>query len=394
MNQLRIFFLSQGLSYASLYLIYPTLVLEAQTLFGSTALSAFVFISMGGVLERCAPLVVHKIAANHGEAKALTCSYIMRSAGLCLLLFNNLPSLIISIFLFSFSTAINITYSKTLIGAIADPKARQKAFGRRAQITNIGVAAGSGMFVILGAGPYRRFVALAILIQLAAVVFGLVMYHKHSLKSTLQTKNITKNSIDRDGAIPPRMLACLGLSFLFYVLLVQLQTTMPMHISSKFGRQIVAEIFLINGLLVSLLQFKVAENTLNEKHHEWIIVSGFMLLTIGFVLMGLANEIFVLFFGVVLLTFGEMILEPNIDSSLTSFCLNIDPLRKFALQGFASGLGMAFGGIFCGSLYLEHLNSDAGAENYWAIMGGGVVVASLIALPILKNFIDLKRNNL
>ncbi|WP_328941451.1 MFS transporter [Streptomyces sp. NBC_00250] len=231
-----------------------------------------------------------------------------------------------------------------LIAAAAPASGRTKGFAAQAVAVNIGMALGP----LAGVAVQQRFGMAAFCLAAAGanlVALGPVLAVRPPGGADRAPVGVPLRAQLKLLVRDPGPRLPLALTALGFVLYTQLFATLPLYAHGVLGGDgSLGTVFLVNGLLIIVLQMPLVLVTGRLGLSPiTLCVLGFACFAAAFACLGAGHGTVGLFAGVVLVTFGEMLLMPSLDVLVGGAGPSERHAVYFSLAALATGLGEAFG---------------------------------------------------
>jgi len=260
--------------------------------------------------------------------------------------------------------------SQALMADLTIESKRLKIFGYRYTALNIGMVTGPllGTYLYQWVGIYTfLFTGIAFTFYTYLMIMKLRNYKPKA--KWARPKESTRffdciRVIGRDQSLAYYIMG----SLLFYIVYSQMETNLPIYLYSTLsnGENVYPLLIAINAMMVILLQGMVSGWAENKNPLSSVIL-GCIVFSLGYAAFAIAKQTSFFIIGIVLFTFGEMLIFP-----ITS--MMIDQLADDRYRGAYYGTGnLAQAGLFLGPLFGGWLLKHLGAPITWWI----IVIVSL-----------------
>ncbi|MDR6225713.1 endolytic transglycosylase MltG [Desmospora profundinema] len=257
--------------------------------------------------------------------------------------------------------------SQALMADVSTPKQRLKIFSYRYIAINIGMVTGpmlgSLLFGTLGLAIFL-YTGMIYAVYFLLLCIFLFLHHHDLRKAQESDPNHTRfrecwRTIRQDQALRYFVLA----GVLFFMVYSQIESSLPLYLATQSGTMdhLFPILLSINAAMVILLQAFITR-WVENKHILTSLIIGTLLSAGGLLSFALGNQDAAFITGVVLITFGEILIFPI--SSLF-----IDRIAKDGMRGTyygANNLGQL--GLFLGPILGGLLLHYFGGETLWWMM--------------------------
>ncbi len=261
-----------------------------------------------------------------------------------------------------------------LVADVAAPEQRAAAYGLQRMGTNLGWAIGPALGGFLAAVlsyGYVFFIAAGFL-WLATAVTATVDdpgAAKDQLPSVSLRVGLTEALARADTAL---LLLC---ALLFAIVHVQLFSTLSVYGAAELGlsKADLGLAYTVNGAVVLALQIP-AVGLIDRAGPGRALVAGSLLYVVAFVGIGLAGNLTELAGAVLVLTLGEILVAPALQTAAATIGDRRRMGRSFGLLGLSQMLGVALGPLLGGILF-DHLRGRPMV--LWGAIAGLAVALTL-----------------
>jgi len=312
--------------------------------------------------------LIYKVGRYKSAIVALFLFSIFGTAGLYL---ESIDMILLSRVLLGVTVAVLMIVSTSLVGDYFDGQARHKFMGMQSAFISLG-----GVLFVIGGGllsdiNWRYSFGIYI------VGFILIPFVVKFLKeNTLQTSNI---EVD----FHPSLIGIYLLAFLLMIVFYILPTQMPFLIINHFGASgsiagsIIALAFLSNGL--GALTFSKLKKRFT---FGTIYLIGMLIISIGFILIGLVIDVHLFFFTSPIMGFGGGILMTNISAWMLS---RAHHTKRVKSSGYLTS--SLFAGQFFSPIIFHPVVSYFGVQDFFIVTG--LLLASIVSAIAISLFIKL-----
>jgi len=269
--------------------------------------------------------------------------------------------------------------SNAMVADLVKKEQRISAFALLRIAGNMGWAIGPALGGFIAHASYAALFILAGFISLASglfFLFALKDIPKSQMSGTAKFKFADLFDLRRDKKLYEHCL----ISFLLFLVVAQLIATLSVYSVDKVGitRAELGTLYMINGLLVVLLQFPVSalfkRMTLTGQ-----LALGAVIYAVGYFMVGLAPGFIFLILCMVIITFGEMVVSPPSTTLVANLSSPGNYGRAMGLFGFFQTAGWSLGPTVGGAL----LDLFAERTNImWLLISIMAVAACLLFLNI------------
>jgi MFS family permease len=230
----------------------------------------------------------------------------------------------------------------TLVGELAPANLRKPAYALVRLAINLGMSVGPALGGFIAVHSFRSLFVVNSAASLAAGLFLVVVPLSVAAHARSHTHDVGDQTVSSPAVLNDRRL----LVFLFAIFIVSLvffqhEGALPLflvhdlHLSTAFY----GSLFTINTLMIVFMEVPLNAATANWPH-RWGLALGAFLFALGSGLFGLANGPQLIILGIVVWTFGEMMLFPQ----ASAYVADIAPPRR--LGSYMGAYSMAFGVAF------------------------------------------------
>jgi MFS family permease len=277
------------------------------------------------------------------------------------------------------SSAVFMPASKAALSTMVGDDDQVLMFSVRNAINNAGVALGGvfGAFLI-GQQPVYLFAAAA-LVQFVCLLLFLAFVRVGSEREVGCAPSYSlgdATSLFRSARLQELSLYTL----LFFALYIQLEFTLPLHAAEQYGNYAVALIFVINSVIIIVIQVPFSMNAARRLPLRRQLALAFAMMGLAYLMVGTFDPVAAFVVGIALFTIGELAFEPAIDASLPRFISGKSLGTAFGILGLAALIGVVLGNNV-GSVVFEALGRGGA---YWFVLAavalGGSAVVWLVSL--------------
>jgi MFS family permease len=280
--------------------------------------------------------------------------------------------------------------ASAVVADVATPADRVAAFGLQRMGINLGWAVGPalGGFLASIIDYGDVFFCAVIPLFISAMVMARLEEPPAAATAPSAENRISLRAALAEAAARGELMLLLVCALVFSTVHIQLFATMSLYAKSELGlvEKQIGLLYTINGVLVILLQVP-AVAIIRRLGAERALVTGCVIYSGAFLLIGAAGGAQLLAFAVVVATSGEVVLTPAQESTVAELS---DPARlgrAFGLYGTMQMIGVAFAPLVGGIIY-DHLRHAPMA------MWGTLAALSLILALGYARFGSLNRRRL
>lgn len=306
--------------------------------------------------------MVDRINKKRSTVIALIIFGVAGSAGLYL---ESIESLLVSRALFGVAVAIMMIVSTSLIGDYFDGESRHKFMGIQSAFISLG-----GIIFLIGGGvlsdfnwrlPFAIYLIGFLILPLVVRFIVEVEHHDHT----------QANHYDERANLWGIYFLAFLLMLLFYIL----PTQMPFLMINGFGASgtltgaIIATAFVSNAL--GALSFSKL-----KKRFEFatIYLIGLVIIGIGFILIGLVNNVYLFFATSPIMGFGGGVMMTNISAWMLH---KAHHKKRVKSSGYLTS--SLFMGQFFSPVIFHPIVMHFGVQHFFVIVGGWVLLITLFA---------------
>lgn len=256
----------------------------------------------------------------------------------------NMPELIIiATFVFtSFSGSLVFPSASALVSDVTRPEQRYLSYSIYRVMANLGWAVGPVIgSMVYNSGMFWLFllVAVANLIQFAIVAF-LIKEKDILVKWTAKRSEGKFNLLSFDKYL---IIFSIG-TFLITIVASQFSVTLPTFSVSNIGIKPsdIGFIFMVNGLVVVIGQYPMT-TLLRRFSDVTIMMVGALFYAVGYFLVGLSPNLFWLIIDMIVITAGENLTSPGINSVVSKIAPKDKVARYMGFVGMVNSTGRAIG---------------------------------------------------
>lgn len=292
----------------------------------------------GGVIGA---LIGARVAEWLGNAKAMALALLVAGIGFVVLGAMRDPwAIAIVLFMTSIAAEGFRTPSSSAIASAAAPEIRARAFALRRLAVNLGMAIGpatGGVLATIDYGWLFLVDSASCLLAGAAAAMWLQSLHEDRDDAQLKVMLGAPRSLWRNGAF----IAVLGCAAVMTLAFGQLFSTYPLTLKQDFGHSelVIGAAFALNTLLIVAFEM-VLQHRLSGCRPLLIMTGGCLMLALGYLLVQSDPRLAYVFLAMGILTLGEMLLYPVIESYMVGL------VPKAAVSRALGALNATFAGTF------------------------------------------------
>jgi MFS family permease len=310
---------------------------------------------------------VYKIGRKKSALTALTLFSITGSSGLFL---ETMNLLLFSRFLLGIAIAILMIVSTSLIGDYFTGEARHKFMGQQGIFISLG-----GVIFVVGGGILSD-INWRYSFAIYSIGFLLIPF----VYAFLNEKVISDFTIEDDTDINANLFFIYFLAFLLMLFFYILPTQIPFLIMNHFDSSgtmagaIIATAFISNGIgAITFRKFK------RRFSHAQIYVIGMLILGVGFIAIGLVQNVYFFFLTSPIMGFGGGILMTNMTAWMLNRSHHTQRIHKSAYLTSSLFLGQFFSPII-----FHPVVSYFSIEHFFMVVGIGVLLVTIVNYFIFK----------
>jgi MFS family permease len=254
--------------------------------------------------------------------------------------------------------------AKSGIAALASDDTRTTAFSLRGIAANIGTTLGPLLGTFLFAYSYRLlFLVAGMLCILLAPVHAFGLSRELSADKTRPKPSLALREVLRD--LP--FLVFSSVTVLIWALYTQLTLAVPLRASEILtSTTSVGMLWTVSSILIIMAQNGVTRATTRYWHPLTIIAAGTLLLGVGLGTVAFSTHFVHLLVSVLIVTAGEMLIMPTIDSVISQFSKPETLGSYFGIASFVWGLGQSLGN-FAGGELMQRAEQTGALEMPWIV---------------------------
>jgi len=310
---------------------------------------------------------VYRIGRKKSALIALFLFTIMGSSGLYL---DTMNLLLFSRFVLGVAIATLMIVSTSLIGDYFQGEARHKFMGQQGAFISLG-----GVVFVIGGGLLSD---ISWRYSFAIYTIGFILIPL--VYVFLNEKVIENFKIEDDTQLNSNLIPIYFLAFLLMLVFYILPTQMPFLIMNHFNASgtmagsIIAMAFLSNG--VGALTFSKIKLYFT---HAQIYILGMCIVGVGFIAIGLVQNVHFFFITSPIMGFGGGILMTNMTAWMLSRTHSTQRIHKSAYLTSSLFLGQFFSPIF-----FHPVVSYFTIENFFTVVGIGILTITFISFITFK----------
>ncbi|MGG7620781.1 MFS transporter [Bacillus coreaensis] len=248
---------------------------------------------------------------------------------------------------------LNAPSTKAAIAALASENNRTTAFSFRGIAANIGTATAGLIVFFLFIGTSKLIFWIAGIIYLLLTLKSWILLPKNC--GDFACPKVPSSAYREAFKNKPFMVFSM-ISIFIWMLYAQLSLALPLRANLILPEpKNVALIWTINSLIVISLQGVITKKYIDRVHPLSALSWGILLIGVGLFSLYFSKSFIYLVFSGAIFVFGEMLILPTIDSTISQLSKAELIGLFFALSNVVSGLGEA-GGKSIGGRLLEETN--------------------------------------
>jgi DHA1 family multidrug resistance protein-like MFS transporter len=331
----------------SFFMMAPFLAVYVSDTMGMGAVAAGTVLMVTAISQKGLMWLAGIAADRYGHRRALLGGLALRVAGYVLYAFaGSMAQLIVAAMLSGLGGALFTPAVRSAIATLAPPGKRTVAFALRNLLNNSGTAIGPMLGAFLVSFSMRLvFLASASIYAFMLLVF-LVFFKKIV---TLRSDGAGFRKLLASVMSHRRFVVLTLLNAGVWILYAQLTTAMPLAAAGMVAdKGQIGLLLTVNGLTILLLQYPATVLVTNMLRPLSTITLGVLLMTAGLASVAVAPSFQWLLFSVVLLSIGEMLVFPTMDTVVADMAQaeNIGTFYGFSMM--ASGIGGSLGNYLGG----------------------------------------------
>ncbi|MDB5085903.1 MAG: hypothetical protein JWN30_2789 [Bacilli bacterium] len=281
---------------------------------------------------------------------------------------------------------IYIPAAKAGIATLAELKERRTVFSLRGIAANIGTTLGP----LLGGYLFARSIFWLFTVSTVLYV-GLGIVHALLLPAKIKT-DTSATEIMRKAAAPrmyvvfkdSRYLMYTVISILIWLLYAQLTFSVPLRITYlHMGSAAIGWIWALSSILIIAFQAGLTKRAAGHSPLR-LLAWGTLLFAVGFGTISLSRGFWSLLASVLLITVGEMLVMPTIDSTVALFATEHTAGLYYGVASVAFGIGDALGN-YLGGWVMNTVNQGMPAGFPWLLYSGLGILITLCILAFDKS---------
>ncbi len=377
-NTLAAAWLFNQLAYAIVYPFIPLYLANERGI--PYTLVSLIFPLMGGTIMLVPPLA-GILADRFGRNLMMDMGQFLRGVAFLILAgmtYWDAPFWLFALLLM-FNAGVGVVFqvgADAYLSDITTLQERPNYYGKIRIGFNLGWALGPMLGAFFAKTPFWLFFLITSLLCFAGTVFTHYACRIEGKQSAPQEKQkLPKESILPLLLTRKRLLCLLGGSLFVYLLASQLYSTMSIYSTAQVGisREALGAIYSLNGFTVIALQIPLT--ALMTKWNVPLkiqLLTGAVLYGLGFGLLGIAENAWMIAGFVFLLTVGEVVTQPALYASVSAEAEKQNTGRIMASLALVRGVAYA-AGPWLGSILLKYLSSPVAL---WALLGAFALIAA------------------
>ncbi len=377
-RQVRLVAVSWGLSSFTFSIVFPFLSIYLHEQRGFSMSVAGLVFPVIGLANIVSPLVSGMVVDRFGYRCVLIGGPLLRCVGqLMLALMVWIESgfflIALGIFIVCFAGKFFQNAADAFMIATVPRDQRSEAFSTIRVGLNVGWMIGPALGAFLARTPFSLLFCVAgaacILISVFASKLDTEVLEMDKEYDEIRQKVSFFKLLFRDR----KMLTFSLCAFLLFLVTTQLITTFSVYATGVIGisKNALGYLYTINGVLVILLQIP-ANRFLGSRHLGLKLMAGALLYTAGYFSIAFGQVWFHLMISVMIFTFGEIIIEPALASTLGNLAPSGMLGRYAGVLGMFRGVGFSIGPYFGSLLYDSYKREPV-------ILWGCICLSALVA---------------
>ncbi|WP_421385029.1 MFS transporter [Bacillus salacetis] len=392
-TQLRILLFGVLLSHLGTYMVLPILPIYLKTQKGIDISSIGLILAVTPFAFQAGSLSGGVLADRIGRRTVIALGAWINALALSgYALFNEVPLLILTALISGIGIGLNAPSTKAAISVVASTaENKTTAFSLRGIAANLGTGtAGLLTYFILGGSSSIVFFAASLLYVILGVITWLFLQKGCGDE---KCKPIALKEYKEIGRKRAFMVFSLVMVFV-WALYTQLSISLPLRAESILSDPgMVSLVWTINSILVILLQTLITRNIIDKIHPMFSLAVGILFIGFGLGTIYFSSNFYWLILSGAIFVFGEMLIVPTMDITITRLGTAKMIGAFFGLSNFVSGLGEGTGKFFGGQLL--SLGTSSAAPWLLYSLSGIVISAVLISLRYwkpLRKELDVKKD--
>ena len=274
-------------------------------------------------------------------------------------------------------TSIGGPAHQAMVADLLPEEKRAQGYGILRVIMNLSVVIGPAIGGFLAAKSYLLLFVTDAVISLivAGLVMGFILETKPQAAEDEEEESVAQTfggyaHVFRDYLF----LAFMLVGVLMGLVYMNLNTTLGVYLRDSFDFSTAGYGYLLsmNALMVVLLQFPITRR-IEKKPPMLMMAAGMVLYTIGFAMYGFISTTFFFAVAMAILTFGEMLIAPVLQSLVAYFSPEDMRGRYMAIFGISGAVPFAIGPLLAGLI----MDNASDLRVLWYAAGAIGVVATL-----------------
>ncbi len=363
----------------SMMIPYFAIHLKENLLFSATAIATIMTVYRG--LRRIMVLFGGYFADKYGIKSILLIGLIIHAISYFAYAFANSYTMILSLaVLTTIGGALTIPTIRIITGGSTDvDELKPKAFALRSLVYNVAFALGPviGIFVVK-----HSFKWLFIACSISYVLYSIcVLIFVDNINNEKRSSNVSIIKNTKLLLQNKKILNLFLAAFVFYFLMAQLESTVPIGLKSIMGisNEQIGFLFTINAVLSIMMQQIVVHFTA-KKQEEINILFAIVLAVLSLYILYFIPNFYGAIIMFILTTFADLICVPILYSAVIKYAPENAKASFSGTSAFIEGLGVALGTTVGGLLLDQNFQ-----RRIWLIIGGIATVLTLVYLYNIKN---------
>jgi len=251
---------------------------------------------------------------------------------------------------------------------------RQRVSALRATADNSAIIAGpllGGLSIFLG--HLTAIFLTAGICYLLGIGLLLIFTTKNHVPPS---RSLNPFSIYKKAWTNHRLIHIMIYMFFIWLLYAQIFVSMPEYANSFTSH--IEQLFLINGVIGVLFQYPISRWCGKTTQPHWSICFGTLLFMLTFFILGLIQGSLGLYIGIILFTFGELLIFPMAETMIANLSSDGKNIAAyFGISSLSDGLGRP-AGSFIGALLFENITYPRAGWYLFSAFCLGLLIYGLI----------------
>lgn len=357
------------------YMVVPFFALYLTRDLHFSAVDVGVVLAVRLWTQRGMSIVGGILADRVGGRNVMVLGLLLRSIAYVGLAFaHSFPLVLCSTALLGLGAAFYTPAGKAALARLASPDNRLFILSMRNTASNVGIALGPPIGLLVGAWSYRG--GLCITASLFLIFAGLTLFTVRAGDAGGSSGRPTPLR-ELGGALNRRLWTLAGVTALYFAMQVQIELTMPLFAGEHFSPTAVSLIFTVNAITVFVLQLPLS-SWAERISSPLALTLGLAVTGGGFFLLAAPGGLGVFLFGVFVFTLGEIVVLPRVDDEVGRLLSPSMLGASFGFLGVAASIGGSIGNYGGGRLF-EWARQSKTVNLLWMPLGA-VACLSAVAL--------------